>query len=128
MAKYLGFYTISKIVIVISVVSMMGFCFMPESPQYLLSKSRFEEAEKSFKFFRGYRTNETLPIEHSVEFTNLRNAVCKTTQIDSKFSHLFRHLCNFLEISLSSLFQTLKLLFNQLQLKRDLSKQHSLQP
>lgn len=94
MAKYLDFYTISKIVIAVSILTTIAFSFVPESPQFLISKSRIEDAEKSYRFFRGFKKSEIIPVECSIEFNNMRTSISKTTTGDSKIRHLIRHLCS----------------------------------
>lgn len=52
----------------ISVVHFFSFCWMPDSPQYLIKRNRMEEAKKSFIVYNGNKNADT-------EFTNLIQSV-----------------------------------------------------
>lgn len=62
---------------------------MPETPQHLISKSKMEEAEKSFRFYRGYSETESFSTEHSSEFESMKNM--KPLDADSQ-DKMFDHL------------------------------------
>jgi len=49
LAEYMDFRKAAVLIAIISVIFLIGFAFMPESPQYLISKKRFDEAEKAFQ-------------------------------------------------------------------------------
>lgn len=71
-AEYMDFRDGAVLVGIVSVVFMVGFWFMPESPQYLLSKRRIDEAEVAFKFLRGLRSDELLPEHSAADFESMK--------------------------------------------------------
>ncbi|GAB0092713.1 hypothetical protein DMENIID0001_077420 [Sergentomyia squamirostris] len=70
---YLEFFLAPLVPIGILVIFLILFQFLPETPQYLLMRRRKEDAEKSFKFYRGFRKcyNDELPEKYSKEFSTL---------------------------------------------------------
>lgn len=66
LAEYIDFRLLAVATVILSVLFMLGFFFMPESPQFLVSKNRVEEAEAAFKFLRGLKSTEELPV-HLIE-------------------------------------------------------------
>lgn len=61
LADYVDFKDVAKVVVAISIIFVIGFAFMPESPQYLVSRTRVEEAEVAFKYYRGLSAKDELP-------------------------------------------------------------------
>lgn len=91
-AEYMEFRNAAILIVIVSVVFMIGFFYMPESPQYLLSKKRIEEAEVAFKFLRGLKADEQLA-EHLIEDFNSMKEIAKgdddgETQLSVLMTHM----------------------------------------
>ncbi|XP_059616834.1 facilitated trehalose transporter Tret1-like [Phlebotomus argentipes] len=70
---YLDFFIVPLVPIAILLVFLLLFQFLPETPQYLLMRKRKEEAETSFRFYRGFRkSTEDLPEKYQKEFAALQ--------------------------------------------------------
>lgn len=95
LAEYTDFRKAAILMAVISVVFMVGFAFMPESPQYLISKKQFEEAENAFKFFRGLKPDEELSENSMIDFLSIREIVKdeeEGEEGETKLTSLLKHL------------------------------------
>lgn len=92
LAEYMDFRNAAILIGVISVAFMIGFAFMPESPQYLISKGDFEKAEKSFKFFRGLASNEQLSIEAQEDYNAIKEIAKDKNSSESQFKILRQHI------------------------------------
>ena len=92
LAEYMDFRDAAILVTVVSIMFLIGFAFMPESPQYLISKKRFNEAEKAFKFLRGLRIDEQLPEASMLDFLSLREIAKDENEDETKLIILLKHL------------------------------------
>ena len=67
---YVTYFTFQLLCLIIPVVFLITFIFMPESPHYFISKGDREGAMKSLQFLREKHSEEILEeldeIEHSV--------------------------------------------------------------
>lgn len=88
LAEYMHFRDASIVILVISLVFVTGFAFMPESPQYLLSKQRYDSAERAFKFFRGINANEPFPPHIRDDFESIKELTKSTSEKESMLSIL----------------------------------------
>lgn len=92
LAEYMDFRNAAVLIALVSVVFLVGFAFMPESPQYLASRKRFDEAEVAFKFFRGVKSDETLP-EHSLsDFNSIKEIAKGDGEEQTQLTVLGNHL------------------------------------
>lgn len=91
-AEYMDFRTAAVLTGVVSVIFMIGFIFMPESPQYLISKKRIDEAEVAFKFLRGLKSDEQLP-EHSLsDFNSMKEIQKGGSDNKAQLTDIMKHL------------------------------------
>ncbi|XP_031332763.1 facilitated trehalose transporter Tret1-like [Photinus pyralis] len=81
--SYLTIKTSSLILLVIPVINFLTFVWMPESPNYLLMKSKYEEAKQSFISFKGSED-----ADHSL--TVIRTAIEKENLSQTQFICLFK--------------------------------------
>lgn len=56
--SYLPYNVNPLVMLAIPIVFLIGFVWMPESPQYLLKTNRVEEAERSLRFYRNVQTKD----------------------------------------------------------------------
>lgn len=92
LAEYMDFRVAAVIIVILSLLFMCGFFFMPESPQFLVSKNRVEEAESAFKFLRGLKSTEQLP-EHLIEdFKLIKEIGHDAGQNDAQLAELLKHI------------------------------------
>lgn len=92
LAEYLDFRHAAVLVGIVSVVFMIGFFYMPESPQYLLSKKRIDEAEVAFKFLRGLKADEKL-LEHSEsDFNSMKEIAKGNAEEETQLTVLLKHM------------------------------------
>lgn len=92
MAEYMDFRDGAILVGIVSVVFMVGFWFMPESPQYLLSKKRIDEAEVAFKFLRGLKSDEQLPEHSAADFNSMKEIAKGDGEQQTQFKILTKHI------------------------------------
>lgn len=94
LAEYMNFRNAAIIIGVVSVVFMVGFAFMPESPQYLISKKRVNDAEIAFKFFRGLRASDSLPEHSAADFNAMmkiaKNDGAQETRLEIFMKHIVK--------------------------------------
>jgi hypothetical protein len=53
LGAYLPYFALPWIMIPFSIVFILTMSFFPESPQYLVSIQKFDEAEKSLRYYRN---------------------------------------------------------------------------
>lgn len=80
LAQYVNFNIASVLIALISILFMIGFTFMPESPQFFISKNRIDDAEKAFKYLRNIKADEKLSEEYLTEFNSLK-VIAKTEHL-----------------------------------------------
>lgn len=91
-AEYTHFATAAIFVGLVSVAFVVGFMFMPESPQYLISKRKYDEAEVAFKFFRGQKPTEQLAANHLDDFNSLRHISKDNDSSESQLKIFREHI------------------------------------
>lgn len=78
LAFVLGYFydyvTVAWLISSLSILFMIGFWFMPETPQHLVLRQRHDEAEKSLRYYRNirYRLSKELNEELQLELNKLR--------------------------------------------------------
>ena len=85
--KYVTWKVLSGILLVFPTLMAVWMFFMPESPVFLVSKGRREDAKKSLLFLRGPNfdvSTELATIEESVEASKAVGSVGFTTLISNK--------------------------------------------
>lgn len=92
LAEYMDFRDAAVLIAIISALFVIGFTFMPESPQYLVSKKRFDEAEVAFKFFRGLSANEPLPEHYTMDFNSIKEISKGDNECETQLTILLKHL------------------------------------
>lgn len=92
LAEYMDFRNAAILIGLISVMFVVGFAFMPESPQYLLSKQRIDEAEVAFKFFRGIKNDEQLPEHSAGDFNEMKEIAKGDGEQQTQTKILMKHI------------------------------------
>jgi MFS family permease len=92
LAEYMDFRNAAILIGIVSLGFMIGFYFMPESPQYLISKRKFDEAEIAFKFLRGQRPNEQLSENSQIDFNSLKEIAKDHNETESKIKVFRKHI------------------------------------
>lgn len=92
LAEYMDFRKAAVLIAIISVIFLIGFAFMPESPQYLISKKRFDEAEKAFKFLRGLKSDEQLSETAMLDYLSLKEIAKDGERDEAQLTTLLKHL------------------------------------
>lgn len=92
LAEYMDFRNAAVLIALISVGFMVGFSFMPESPQWLIAKKRCSEAEVAFKFLRGVNEQETLPDHLAADFSSIETLVKADSEQQTQLTVLLKHL------------------------------------
>lgn len=72
LADYVGYRDVAKVLVVLSIIFLVGFAFMHESPQYLVSRARIEEAEVAFKYYRGFGEKDEMPQHLADDFDAIK--------------------------------------------------------
>lgn len=65
LGTFLKWRTIAAISTVFPILSITALFFIPESPHWLLVKGRFEEAQKSLAWLRGWAPIEAIQAEYN---------------------------------------------------------------
>jgi len=91
-AEYTHFATAAIFVGLLSIAFVVGFLFMPESPQYLISKRKYDEAEVAFKFLRGQKPSEQLEGNHLDDFNSLRQISKDNDKSESQLKIFRQHI------------------------------------
>lgn len=65
---------------------------MPESPQYLISQNRVDEAEVAFKFLRGLNKKEELPEHLLSDFNAIKEITKEGENNQTQLKDLVKHL------------------------------------
>jgi SP family facilitated glucose transporter-like MFS transporter 8 len=92
LAEYMDFRNAAILILIISIAFMVGFAFMPESPQYLISKGNIEKAEIAFKFLRGLGPNGVLSPNSQVDFDSLKDIAKDKSSTETQFQIFRKHV------------------------------------
>lgn len=92
LAEYMDFRNAAILILIISIAFMVGFAFMPESPQYLISKGKIENAEIAFKFLRGLKPNGKLSQNAQLDFDLLKEIAKDRCSTESQFQIFRKHV------------------------------------
>jgi MFS family permease len=68
---YLSYSISGILMLILPIVFVPMFYFLPETPQYLLKNGKIQEAEKSMKFLRGIEKSKETPDQIKKELLNL---------------------------------------------------------
>lgn len=92
LAEFMDFRNSAILVLIISISFMVGFAFMPESPQYLISKGKIEQAEIAFKFLRGLGPNGELSRNSQVDFESMKDIAKDKSSTETQFKIFKKHV------------------------------------
>lgn len=92
LAEYMDFRNAAILILIISIAFMVGFAFMPESPQYLISKGKIEKAEIAFKFLRGLEPNGELSQISQADFNSMKEIAKDKSSTESQFETFRKHI------------------------------------
>lgn len=92
LAEIMDFRDASLVILAISLIFVVGFAFMPESPQYLLSKKRYKSAETAFKMLRGLKETEELPAHIKEDFESIKLLTMSNDTEKHSMTSIFQHL------------------------------------
>lgn len=92
LADIMDFRNASLVILVISLIFVVGFAFMPESPQYLLSKKRYKSAETAFKFLRGLKESEEFPPHIKADFESIKALTMNNNSEKQSMTSIIQHL------------------------------------
>lgn len=92
LAEHMDFRNAAILIGIVSVVFLIGFYCMPESPQYLISKKRIDEAEVAFKFLRGLKADEQLAEHSMLDFNSLKEIAKSDGEEKTQLTVLLNHL------------------------------------
>lgn len=92
LAEYMNFRSAAILTLIISVAFMISFAFMPESPQYLMSKKEFEKAEIAFKFLRGLKKDEQLSSSAQEDFETMKELAKDKNSTESQLQTFRKHI------------------------------------
>ncbi|GAB0087740.1 hypothetical protein DMENIID0001_020840 [Sergentomyia squamirostris] len=82
-----GYYAVPIAIITITIIFVGLFVLIPDSPEYLVYRSRFEDAESSLKFYRGVKSDDPLPracIQELEEMKTILNHRSQQTSVTIK--------------------------------------------
>lgn len=91
LAEYMDFRNAAVLITIVSVVFMAGFVFMPDSPQYLISRKKLEEAEIAYKFFRGLTASDHLSENFLEDFISMKEIAKGEVEDETKLTVLLKH-------------------------------------
>lgn len=91
LAEYMDFRNAAILIAIVSIAFMVGFIFMPESPQYLISRRQLDEAEIAYKFFRGLNANEQLPDNALADFVSMKEIAKGDGGDETSLTVLMKH-------------------------------------
>lgn len=63
MNTFMAWRTVSLVCLSVPIITAICLCFIPETPQWLLSKGRTADAEKSLQWLRGWVSREVVAQE-----------------------------------------------------------------
>lgn len=71
--------TVALVGLSVPILTVIGLCFVPETPLWLLSKNRFTEAEKALCWLRGWAPKQAIhPEFHALQRYSQRSKSCIT--------------------------------------------------
>lgn len=87
---FMPWRTVSLVCLGLPVIAAISICFIPETPQWLLSKNRSSDAEKSIRWLRGWASSEVVAQEfQDLQRHSERSKSCNTcVKQNLKCTHL----------------------------------------
>lgn len=92
LAEYMDYRNAAILIFIISIAFMVGFSFMPESPQYLISNGKMEKAEIAFKFLRGLSPTGQLSEVSQADFNSLKDIAKDKSSAETQFEIFRKHV------------------------------------
>lgn len=100
LGKYFIYFTLPWIILCFPIMFLIGFMFVPETPIWLMKHKKIKEAEKSLKFYRGIRCDESrYPEEFKEEFEKIKHFSDFKTVLETNAAKL--HYKDFRKYSIS---------------------------
>ncbi|KAG8227204.1 hypothetical protein J437_LFUL003410 [Ladona fulva] len=90
---YVSYHVLAGIDLIFPIVFVIGFFLIPESPYYLLAKSKRKDAEKSLVWFRGggrMKNDEPPAVDVSHELNRMAQAIDESGIKDSSLLDSFK--------------------------------------
>lgn len=86
LGKYTSYYTIPFIGVGIICIFAVGFFIVPDSPAFLLSQNRVEEAERAYLYFNGVKKDSENSQTLLTEMQNLLKVQSMNSEEDTKLT------------------------------------------
>lgn len=95
LGAYYDYITCSLFFMGITAIFLISFICVPSTPQYFLQKYKLDDAERSFRFYKGYRNSKESQ-SALAQFDKMKH-VAKVLEADSAISAA--DLCKLLRIN-----------------------------
>lgn len=92
LAEYMDFRNAAVLIALVSVGFVVGFVFMPESPQWLISQKRPDDAEVAYKFLRGLKANDEMPEHLASDFNSIKTLAKSEGEQQTQLTVMVKHL------------------------------------
>lgn len=89
LGTYLRWQILSAISAIIPIAAFIFMCLMPESPNYLVARSKSDKALKSLTKLRGSKCNIQREVDHLKQFTMKTQATARKPTFKETLSALF---------------------------------------
>lgn len=77
LGNYLSYPMFPWALMAFPVIFLCGVIFLPETPSTLMQQNKMVEAEKSLRFFRGYKADENVHPEFTRELAAIREVILR---------------------------------------------------
>lgn len=98
LGAYFNYITCSLFFMGITAVFLASFMCIPSTPQYFLQKNNFNEAEKSFQFYKGFQDRKE-SVSVVAQFHKMKQ-VAKALEENSKINT--SDLCKYFSMRIST--------------------------